>query len=543
MKSTTNGLTAARAALFAAALGALSGCGGEDAVVKPKGPATPPPKATTSATATPATTAAPDASDERPHLAPPTAFNPPAPSIWKVPVGSVGMKLWLLERRTLPLVSATITFPRGSASDPLDKPGLAHITADMLDEGAGSRSAVELSSAINDLGASIESKVTADGISVTLTVLKKNFAAAFGLLSDIVARPRFEPKEWKRVHGLWKNALTKRADDPEAVSRVVTAAAQFGPEAPYGHPAEGLLRGAKAIDLPDVKAFYKDTFVPIWATLVVVGDVSREEVNQAVAAGLDGWKAEKDPTPLQSSSSMTGWKAPRLVIVDRPKAPQSVISVAREGVAVNAPLAPLLELINTALGGSFTSRLNQNLREDHGYTYGAHSAFTESRYTGMFVARAAVHTEVTGAALKEMLGELSKMAADGPSRDEVVKASAQDRAELVQTYESVTSSSVRLGRLSVLGLQATFDADATRIRQTATAGGLKLLASAVDPKAATVVIVGPLAEIGPQLAGLGLGEPSLWDADGAPKAQSAVGAAPATPAKADAPAAKPTKKK
>lgn len=513
MSSWTVGLTAARAALLAGALGALAGCGGDDAAKKPKEPVTPT-SPTTASTTAPVSTA-PDAFGAKPALAAPKAFEPPSPSIAKAPNG---MTLWLLERKTLPLVSATIAVPRGSAADPVDKPGLAHITGDMLDEGAGSRSAVELSSAINDLGASIGVKVTADGCSVTLTVLKKNFAPAFALLSDIVARPRFEAKEWKRVSGLWKNALSKRADDPEEVARVVTAAAHFGPDDPYGHPTDGLLRGAKAIDLPDVKAFYKDSFVPKLATLVVVGDFSRDEVMQAVTAGLDGWKAPDDakaaPPPAPAASS---WKAPRLIIVDRAKAPQSVISVVREGVAASDPKAPLLDVINTSLGGSFTSRLNQNLREDHGWTYGARSAFTESKRQGVFVARAAVHTEVTGAALKEMLGELSKMAASGLTGDELIKSLAQDRADLVQAYESVTSSSMRLGRLSLLGLSATFDAEASRTRQKATLETLKGLSSAVDPKAATIVVVGPQTEIGPQLAALGLGEPSFWDADGAPK--------------------------
>jgi zinc protease len=526
-----------RFARRAAAVGALlaaAGCG-DDALPTPKDPAS-----TTNTTAVktpppPKSDAKEDAFGGRPALSAPKAFEPKAPTIAK---SQSGIALWLVERRTLPLVSVTLSVPRGSAADPDDKPGLAHITANMLDEGAGSLNAVELSSAINDLGATLSLGVTPDGSFVTLTVLKKNFAPAFALFSDVVARPRLEAKEWKRVSNLWKNALEKRPDDPEAVSRVVTIAAHYGPRNPYGHPSDGLLRGAKAIDLAAVKAFYKEAWRPDQATLVIAGDVTQDEAMKAIASGLDGWKPPA-PAPAAaaaaSSSATAPWRAPRLVLVDRPDAPQSVIAVVREGVTASDPRAPLLDLINTALGGSFTSRLNQNLREDHGWTYGARSAFTESRKQGTFLARAAVHTEVTGAALKETLRELSKMAAEGLTQDEFLKVLAQDRGDLVQAYESVSSISLRLGRLAMLGLPATFDAEASRARQGAALAALKNLATAVDPKTATIVVVGPRTAVVPQLASIGLGEPELWDAEGSPIAGASAPAKPDAPATRTAP--------
>jgi predicted Zn-dependent peptidase len=457
--------------------------------------------------------AAGDAIGSKPALVAPKSFTPQAPEVFKAAGGTT---VWLAERHTLPVVSVMIAIPKGSAADPPRKPGLAYITADMLDEGAGSRGAVEISSAINDLGASIHVDVSTDGSYATLTVLKKNFDQAFAILGDIIARPRFDPKEWKRVSDLWRSGLVKRADDPADVSRVVSAAASYGPDSPYGHPPEGLLRGARAIDLPDVKAFYASVWRPDQATIAIAGDISKAEATKAIDAALGGWKAPAEPAsaPITPEGPAPKWTPPRLVIVDRPEAPQSVIAAVRAGVSASSPSAPLLELINTALGGSFTSRLNQNLREDHGWSYGARSAFTETRGRGVFVARAAVHTEATGPALKELYNELAKMAASGLTQDELVKVLAQDRGELVQAYEAVQSVASRLGRLAMLGLPPTFDAQASRARQQATMKELAELARAVDPKVATIVVVGPKAQVAPQLKPMNLGEAEMWDPEG-----------------------------
>ncbi len=527
---------------FLALGAALSAC--EPAAVPPPQP---PPQPTATATAArPTPSAAADPLGDKPALPKPKAFEPPAPVVFSV---ANGMQVWLIERHTLPMVSVTVTVPSGSAQDPADRPGLAHITADMLDEGAGKRSAVELSSAVNDLGASLATGNGADGSFAALTVLKKNWAPAFAILADVVARPRLDPKEWKRVSGLWENRLKKRADDPAAVSRVVSGAALYGPGTPYGHPSDGLLAGAKKVDLGAVAAFYKAHWRPERAVMVVTGDVTADEVKQAIAAGLDGWK----PEPLSPKAAIKpltaaetaelgmaiaggGRRPPRLVLVDRTEAPQAVVAVVRAGVKATDPSAPLLDLVNTALGGSFTSRLNQNLREDHGWTYGARSGFTETRGLGSFVARAAVQTEVTGPALREMLAELRKMTASGLTPEELGKVQAQDRADLVQTYETVNGVTQRLGTLSMLGLPPNQDVVASRARQRATLPELAKLAQVhVDPASATVVIVGPRAAVEPQLADLGLGEPEIWDAEGNPAPKTATPARPAaTPAKAPA---------
>ncbi len=444
-------------------------------------------------------------------------FTPPAVETFTT---KNGMTVWLVEKHGLPLVSASLVVRGGSSADPADKPGLMHITTDMLDEGAGKRSAVEVSSGINDLGATLSLGTSADASVVSLTVLKNNFGAAFSIFSDVVARPHFDGKEWKRVAELWQNDLKKRADQPMSVSRVINAAVLFGPGTPYGHPSDGLLEAATTIDLRTVKRFYTQSFRPDRAVLVVAGDITRKEVTDMVDAELGTWKAP--PGGAKAAAKAAAFPGPRpssarpkLVLVDRPGAPQSVIAVLREGVAAADPQTPRLDLINTVLGGSFTSRLNMNLREEHHWAYGAGSTFQESRNKGGFWAIASVETPATGVALKEMLSELSKMAASGPTAEELEKAKAQDRAELMQTYETVSGMSRRLATLARLGLTPGYDLEASRARQSATLAEIATLAKThVDPAVATVIVVGPRSAVAQQLSTLNLDSPEIWDAEG-----------------------------
>src|SRR6185437_13880378 len=269
----------------------------------------------------------------------------------------------------------------------------------------------------------------------------------------------------------------KRSEDPVAVARVVMSAVLYGPASPYGHPSDGLVATAAKVDLPAVKAFYAAHFRPDKATLVVAGVVTRADLMPLLDSSLGGWKAPPKPPEAEATVTLRP-SPPRLVLVDRPDAPQSVIAVVREGVAAGDPRAPLLDLVNTALGGSFTSRLNQDLREAHGWSYGAGSAFTETRGVGAFIARAAVMTDATGPALSAMLADLDKMASAGLTSDEVEKVKAQDRADLVQAYESVNGVGSRLGTLAALGLGAGFDAQASRARQEASKAELDKLAAA-----------------------------------------------------------------
>jgi predicted Zn-dependent peptidase len=442
-------------------------------------------------------------------------YVPPAPEVWKTANGTT---IWLLERHTLPYVALTLTVPSGSSSDPKGEGGLTMVTADMLDEGAGTRGAIELSQAIDALGATLETTANADESRVSITVLKKNLTPAFGLFSDVIARPRFLPNEWKRVHDIVVNELTERASDPEEVAKVAMRAALYGPDHPYGHPVEGTLASARKWSLGDVTRAYADAWRPDRATLVAVGDVTKAELTALVESkeGLGLWKAKSKappPPPIAPAPPQGPW--PKLVLVDRPDAPQSVIALTRLGVAASDPTEPVAVRANVALGGLFTSRLNQDLREEHGYTYGAYSRLGFTRGTGPFVATAAVVTDKTIDALKALMADVHQYALEGLSDAEVEKTRSQSRGELVETFEGVDRAAAQLALDASLGLGPDFERRAAAMKADATKADLDAQAKAhFDPSSAILVVVGPRAVLEAPLRAMGFVDIQLRDAEG-----------------------------
>jgi zinc protease len=488
-------------------LGAIAACGGAElAPVPPPAPA---------ASVAPVASAAPapvDPIGPRPPAGEPPAFAPPAPVAF---AGPNGITVWLLEHHQAPLVSCDLAVPVGASSDPKGKGGVAYATANMLDEGAGKRGAIELARALDDLGARLTTDANADASFVSLTVLKKHLDSAFAVLGDVVARPRFEPAEFKRVKDLWINSLTAREKDPDATARVVYRVALFGADHPYGHPWDGTPESAKAVGLDDVKSLYKASWRPDRATLVCVGDVTQAELEPVLKTAFDGWKAPTaPPTPPVAPSAPNGpW--PGLVLVDRPDAPQSVIAVLRSGVAASDAVEPALWRVNDAIGGSFTSRLNQDLREEHGYTYGARSRYSRSRGPGQVVSWANVVTDKTGDALAAMLADLKRFAAGGMTDDEVSRTRTQAREELVSVYQSDEGIAGHLAADASLGLPPDWASQASSKRDAATKADLDALAKQYyGVSDAIIVVVGPLARIQPMIDALGLPVPEIRDAEG-----------------------------
>jgi len=418
------------------------------------------------------------------------------------------MTVWLLERHALPIVSIQVVVPAGAASDPADKGGLALATANMLDEGAGARGALDISRDVDRLGATLSTGAYADYAFAALTTLKKNLAPAGAILGDVIVKPTFSAVEWKRVHDLWMNELKARASEPDAVANVVSLRQLFG-DGPYGHPTNGTLKSAAKVTLEDARRFYATSWRPERATCVVAGDVTRAELDPLLDQMFGAWKPAA-PAKLEGPISVTGVKPTepttrRVVVVDRPDAPQSVLALVRPGVAASDPEAPPLVRVNTALGGSFTSRLNQDLREEHGWSYGARSRFSFTKHRGLFSAQAAVHTEHTGDALKAMIADVEAIAREGLNDEEVEKTRLIARGELVDAFESVEAAARRLARNAGVWLPADHEARASAVLDRATKDDLrKLAASHVDPRGAIVVIVGPRAKIQPQLEKIGI---------------------------------------
>ncbi|HEX4446420.1 MAG TPA: pitrilysin family protein [Polyangiaceae bacterium] len=485
---------------------ALPACGGAAQ------PAVPPVTTAVVPSASASQAEAADALGPRPETPPVPAFIPPSPAVF---AGINGMNVWLLERHQVPLVSCNLTIPTGASSDPKGKAGLAYDTANMLDEGAGKLGAIDLARALDDIGARLGTDANADASFVSLTVLKRNVEKAFALFGDVVTRPRFEAAEFKRVKDLWTNELVAREKDPDATARVVYRVALFGPDHPYGHPWDGTPQSAKAISLDDVKKFYATAWRPDRATLVCVGDVTQAELTPLMTSAFGTWKAPATPAlePVVPPAPKGPW--PKLIVVDRQDAPQAVIAALKPGVAASDPQEPPLWRVNDAIGGSFTSRLNQDLREEHGYTYGARSRFSRSRGPGQVVAWANVVTDKTGDAMAAMLADLKKFADGGLTGDEVDRTRSQSRGELVSVYQSNEGIAGHLAADASLGLPADWEARSSEKREGAQKADLDALAKQFfDPTDAILVVVGPRAKVQPQIDKLGLPPPEVRDAQG-----------------------------
>jgi zinc protease len=493
-------------ARLATALLFASACGGSTQT-----PAPPPPPPVASA-AGPEASAAPDPLGPRPIPTAPVAYVPPEPRVLEGPGRS---KVWLLERHNLPLATVAVVVPYGSALEPAEQGGLAFAAADMLDEGAGDRDALAFSQAINDLGAHLASSADRDASVVSIEVLAGKLEPALGLMADAITRPRHDPKDWTRVQALWVNALKNRAHEPNEVARVATTALFYG-DHPYAHPVDGTLTSAQHVVLSDVGAWHKRIWRPDVATFVVVGDVTADKVTAFLAKAFGGWKTPASlPMPPSVEPYLVRPKGVRTFVVDRADAPQVVMSLASSGPRAADPSYARLSMLNVGLGGSFTSRLNQNLREDHGWTYGARSRFNAQRGPGMFVVRAAIKSDAISPALLEARKEVARMAKDGLSDAEVDKLRALLNGDALESYGTVHRASASLATNASLGLLPDQDARDLTSQRSATAKDLSVLAAKyLDLSSGLVVLVGPKDLAVKAITENGLPNPEFVDGDG-----------------------------
>src|SRR6185503_7604301 len=369
----------------------------------------------------------------------------------------------------------------------------------------------------NDLGARLASGADRDASSVSIQVLSSKLEAALSLLADAVVKPRHEKKDWSRVSALWNNALKNRTQEPTDVARVVTTFAHYGAKHPYGHPPDGTLASSKKVQLGDIAKWHKTIWRPDAATFVVVGDVKAADLTALLGKVFAAWKVPADSAPPLADPGPPPPRELRSFVVDRPDAPQIVMSWVRPGPkASDAGYAPL-SMINIGLGGSFTSRLNQNLREDHGWTYGARSSISAQRSAGMVVVRAAIRADAIAGALRETRKEVGSLAKEGLGPTDIEKVRALLNGDALESYGTVRGVAGSLAGNASLGLLPDQDVRDLAAQRSASAQDLASLATKFfDLSAATVVLVGPKDLAVKALAENGLPPPEFVDAEGMP---------------------------
>jgi zinc protease len=428
-----------------------------------------------------------------------------------------GLAVQAVPRHVSPIVVLTVSIQAGSAADPTDKDGLAAATADMMDEGAGSRSALELARDLETLGASMSINANRDGSRLTLRTPVAGLPRALALLGDVLAAPRFDEAEWKRVRHDRVTSLVQRRDEPTAAATVVAGRVIYGDGHPYAHPADGYVRTLEAITRDDLAAFHKTHWVPGAATLIAAGDFQVAALKTALTTALARWKTAPVTKVPAVSKHLLPAQRPRLVLVDRPGAPQTVVRFIGPGLPRRSALRPALTLASTILGGSFTSRLNSNLREEKGYTYGAFGGFNFNRDAGTFLVSADVFTKVTGPAVEQMLKEVSLIRAQPLTSAELTKARAIDLVSVAEALSTTPGIAGLFGESAVMGEPPDAAERFMKALAGKDAGAVKsAVADHVDPQTLSLVVVGDRSAIEAPLRALGFPPPELRDADGDP---------------------------
>ena len=325
----------------------------------------------------------------------------PFPAIEKSTLPN-GLRVWTVHHTQVPLVAFTLLMRRGAAADPPGQEGLAAVTADMLDEGSGDRSAIEMHEALARLGAQFDTDIGSDATVASVTVLSRFAQQALALLSDIVVRPALREHDFARVRQLRLHRLTQLRDMPGAVADRAFLRLVYGAH-PYGHSPMGNETSLAAMNVDDARGFHARAIRPSVATLIAVGDCEHEAIVRLAADAFSDWNGASDGEVAPGGALP---HAARLNVVPRPRAPQSELRIGQVAAGRDSPDYHALVLANTILGGQFVSRINLNLREDKGLTYGARTAFEFRRLSGPFVLQVSVQTSGTATAISESIGEI-----------------------------------------------------------------------------------------------------------------------------------------
>ena len=436
----------------------------------------------------------------------PTLGAPPKlslPAIQKLALSN-GLPVWLVESHEVPLVQVSLLVQAGGNDDPPAKFGVASLTAAMLDEGAGTRDALAIADAAEVLGADLSTTSSSDASAVRLNVPVGQLGDALPIMADVALRPTFPQSELDRLRQELITSLIQARDDPASLIPMAFGRVVFGGTHRYGTGGIGTTTTLKGFTTADLRAFHAAMYRPSNATLLVVGDVQRATIVPQLEKQFGSWPASGpvSRTPVPTAPQLTDRQ---VVIVDVPQAAQSQIRLGWIGVSRSTPDYFTLQVLNTVLGGSFTSRLNLNLREEHQYTYGASSRFDMRLSPASFAAGAGVQTDKTSESLKEFFNELEAIAKPVGS-DELTKAKNYIVLGFPSEFETIGDLSAHLEEMIVYKLPDDyFDRYSANIQAVTSAAVAKAAATYIQPQKFAVVVVGDRKVIEPGIRALKLG--------------------------------------
>lgn len=445
----------------------------------------------------------------------------PGPKVTFVPPKIVsfalknGVRVLLVERHELPIVSVRLALKTGAGDLAGGDPLLFSFMGAMLEQGTTKRNALQLSDEFEAIGASHGASVGYDTGGASVKSLTAKLDMALDLLSDVVLHPSFPDAEIDRLRTRWLGFAQQQKTSPGALLQSALAASVYGAAHAYGQSPIPKEPALKAITKADLKRAYTRTFVPSNVVIAVAGDVTQASIAPELEAAFGGWKGAASERAKTAVAAPLKADARRLVLVDRPGASQTQVALAQPGVPWSSPDRDAISVMNAILGGMFSSRINLNLRETHAYTYGARSSFSLRHGAGPFSAGGAIIADKTAPAIHELYTEIDAMRDREVTGDELNDAKEAIRQAMPGRFETVGAVSDALADLAIYGMP--MDEYTTRPARidAITAADVKRVAVAhLNPRTMKVIVVGDRATIEPALEVLHMGPPEVRDAYG-----------------------------
>jgi len=450
--------------------------------------------------------------DTRPADFSPSTFEPPTPKTLTL---SNGWRLHAIERPGSGLFAGSLLLGSGAGGVPAPQAGLDELFARVADSGAGGKDASLFASAVESLGASMDCSAGRTETTYSLDGLSSRLGGTLDLFADLVLRPNLDAGDFEREKDLDLAAIRARKDDPRQMASQIARILLFGRDAAFGRPVSGWSATVQGLSLDDVKAVQRKLLDSRQADLVFVGDFDTDALKAELekrfsTQGRVDASPEAQPEPHDAAG--------RLVLFDRPGAPQTVIYAARPVQRADGAERAARSCVDTVFGGTFTSRLNANLREAHGYSYGAGSRIVEERSLALLVASSAVRTDVTGASLTEIRKEFARMAADGIDADELTTAVETLRRRFAEVAETTSRMAATYTDLVRDGRPPDFLAQQLAALDDVTLEQVNAVARSglFDWGSLLIVLVGDQEKVLPQLEAAGFPAPTIVDEAGQP---------------------------
>ena len=418
---------------------------------------------------------------------------------------SNGLDVWLVQRKKLPIVVLNLVMQSGTDRDPLNIPGVATMTAEGLDAGTSTLNALQIAESLEHIGASFNVRAMLDGTSVSLVALSKHLAKAADILGSIIGNPVFPETEIERLRKQRLNHLIQQRDRPATIASLVFYRALYGPDHPYGSNKSGTEASVQAMNRNDLVSFHRDYFRPNDGTIVAAGDITLDELKEVMERRLGSWGARNVPPAI--TPPLPVGKERKIYLVDKPGAPQSEIRIGYPCLSRSTPDFFPVIVMNRILGGQFSSRLNINLRERRGLTYGAQTQFIFNKHEGPFFASAAVESSETGNAIREFLYEMENMRADGITAEELEFSRGGLAGSFALSFETASQQAGALQNITLYGLPMDYYSHYIENLNAVTREDISRVALRyLDTSHMTIVVAGDLQTMKGDIEKLQLGE-------------------------------------